>query len=67
MNIIKLLNKICAVNFSEPCSDDLKRLTDENYRLVGLVIEINEVLTCPSYNSDEKMCEIKLLIDEASK
>lgn len=34
MNIIKLLNKICAVNLSEPCRDDLKRLSDENKRLV---------------------------------
>lgn len=34
MNIIKLLNKICAVNISEPCRDDLKRLSDENRRLV---------------------------------
>ncbi len=100
MNIIKLLNKICAVNLSEPCRDDLKRLSDENIRLVKeneelkndlrmaieigvedqrkenrrlsklyseLKNEIKNLLTHPSYNSDEKMCEIKLLIDEVKK
>lgn len=85
MNIIKLLNKICAVNLSEPCRDDLKRLSEENKFLVdknkrfeyehikltvsshntlAIIFRIKEVLTHPSYNSDEKLCEIKLLIDE---
>ena len=67
MNIIKLLNKICAVNLSEPCRDDLKRLSDENKRLVDILLQIDAVLNHSPFNRDDKLCEIKLLIDEVKK
>lgn len=44
MSIIKLINKICAVNLSEPCRDDLKRLSDENKRLLKENEELKQSL-----------------------
>lgn len=70
MKIIKLLNKICAVNLSEPCRDDLKRLSDENYRLMcenallmSVFLSIHKALEHGSQNDYERLFEIKLLVD----
>jgi hypothetical protein len=42
-NKIESLNNIAAVNLDEPCRDDLKRLSDENKRLVQEIKTLKKI------------------------